>query len=112
MKKINARKKGNTFELQIVNFLKVYGYHAVSARSESKNLDDKGVDIVDNTRFYFQCKAVEKMKKSYHDILKDMPKEKIPVVVHKRNNKGVVVAMKLEDFADLLLFKQHKDIEL
>jgi Holliday junction resolvase len=100
---INSRAKGHAYELQIVNRLKELGYDAVTSRSESKNMDNLGVDIIDNTDFYIQCKAVEKLKPSLHDILKRMPTEKIPVVFHKRNNKGTIVALSLEHFEQLLL---------
>jgi len=100
---IDSRAKGHAYERQIINRLKELGYEAVSSRAESKNMDDKGVDIIDNTDFYIQCKAVEKLKPSLHDILKRMPTEKIPVVFHKRNNKGTIVALSLEHFEHLLL---------
>ena len=100
---INSRQKGVQFEIKIINELKEIGYKAVSSRAESKNMDDKGVDIIDNTEYYFQCKAVEQMKQSYHDILKGMPKEKVPIVLHKRNNKGTVAVMDWEVFKKLML---------
>lgn len=103
--KLNARAKGHTFERKFCEYLRIHGYEAVTSRSESRRLDDAGVDIVDNTKFYFQLKAVERMSKSYHKILKNMPLEKIPVVIHKKNNEGTIVAMKLEDFANLLLYQ-------
>ena len=102
---INSRTKGCDFERKFAEYLRIHGYDAVTSRSENRTLDNLGVDLVDNTKFYFQLKAVERLKPGYHDILKDMPKNKIPVVVHKRNNKGTVIAMRLEDFANLLLFK-------
>ena len=100
---INSRAKGHAYELQIVNRLKELGYDAVTSRSESKRMDDLGVDIIDNTDFYIQCKAVEKLKPSLHDILARMPTDKVPVVYHKRNNKGSIVSLKQEDFERLLL---------
>ena len=100
---INSRAKGHAYELQIVNRLKELGYDAVTSRSESKRMDDLGVDIIDNTDFYIQCKAVEKLKPSLHDILARMPTDKVPVVYHKRNNKSTVVSLKLKDFERLLL---------
>tara|TARA_E500000081_G_C6078966_1_gene326796 strand:- start:549 stop:866 length:318 start_codon:yes stop_codon:yes gene_type:complete len=103
---INARAKGHAYELQIVNRLKELGYDAVTSRSESKRMDDLGVDIIDNTDFYIQCKAVEKLKPSLHDILKRMPTDKVPVVYHKRNNMGTIVSLKLKDFEKLLLQKR------
>ena len=106
---INARQKGHAFERWFCELLRVFGYNAVTSRSESRRLDDAGVDIVDNTKFYFQLKAVERLSPGYHEILAKMPTEKIPVIIHKRNNKGSVAVMKLTDFQDLLLYKQ--DIE-
>jgi len=103
---INSRAKGHAYELQIVNRLKDLGYDAVTSRSESKRMDDLGVDIIDNTNFYIQCKAVEKLKPSLHDILKRMPTDKVPVVYHKRNNMGTIVSLKQEDFEKLLLQKR------
>ena len=107
-KKIDSRQKGHDFERKFAEYLRIYGYDAVTSRSESRRLDDAGVDMVDNTKFYFQLKAVERMTKSYHEILKNMPKEKIPVVVHKRNNKGTTVTMMLEDFANLNLYQEDE----
>ena len=104
---INVRKKGHTFERKFCEYLRIYGYDAVTSRSESRRLDDAGVDIVDNTKFYFQLKAVERMAKSYHKILKDMPGGKVPVVIHKKKNEGTIVAMRLEDFSNLLLYKDE-----
>ena len=100
---INARAKGNTYELQIIKRLKNLGYEAVSSRYINKILDNQGVDIVDNTKFYIQCKAQERLKPSPHDILARMPTDKIPVLYHKKNNQGTIVSLKLEDFERLLL---------
>ena len=60
---LNARNKGHAYERKIVNELKEYllFVNALSSRSESKNLDDKGVDIAYTDPFYIQCKAVEKL---------------------------------------------------
>jgi len=102
---INSRAKGHAYELQIVNRLKELGYDAVTSRSESKRMDDLGVDIIDNTDFYIQCKAVEKLKPSLHDILKRMPTKKVPVVYHKRNGKGTICVLRQKDFERLLLIQ-------
>lgn len=115
MKKINARNKGHAFERLFCKLLRSYGYKAQTARSESKNMDDLGCDIIDTTPFTYQLKAVEKLSPGYHEILTGMHKNELPlpVVVHKRNNKGTVVAMRLEDFLDKILpnvvLKDHDD---
>jgi hypothetical protein len=67
-------------------------------------MDDLGVDIIStDLNFHIQCKAVEKLKPSLHDILARMPTDKVPVVYHKRNNKGSTVTLKQEDFERILL---------
>jgi len=100
---MNARNKGKNFELAIISQLKEQGFQAVSSRMESKSMDDAKVDIIDNTPFYFQCKAVERMNESYHEIIKSMPAGKVPVILHKRNRKGTVAVMDWEAFKRLLL---------
>jgi len=103
MSKINARKKGHAFELQIIKWCKEQGWEeAVSSRSESKRLDDKGVDICYTKPFNFQCKAVENLG-SIHKVLSAMPDDtNYNVVLHKRNRQGTIVAMTLEDFTEII----------
>lgn len=101
MPKINARKKGHAYELVVRDLFKELGYtECVSSRSESKNLDDKGVDLCYTGPFHVQCKAVENLG-SLHKILASMPKEKMNVVFHKKNRQGTIVAMDVETFLTL-----------
>ena len=97
----HSKNKGNRFELEIVHLLEALGYEAVSSRSESKRLDDAGVDIVTDAPYNIQCKHVERMSVSVHELLANMPADKLRVVMHKRNHKGTVVSLHLEDFRDL-----------
>lgn len=101
--KINARKKGHAYELDIRDWFKELGWNdAVSSRSESKNMDDKGVDLCYTAPFNAQMKAVEKLG-SIHDILAKMPNDSnYNVVFHKKNRKGTIVAMTIEDFKEIL----------
>lgn len=100
---INPRKKGHSYELTIRDWFRELGWtNAVSSRSESKNKDDQGVDLCYTDPFYIQAKAVEKLG-SLHDILARMPKgSHYNLVFHKKNRKGTIVAMTIEDFRELL----------
>lgn len=100
---INPRKKGHSYELQIRDWFRELGWDkAVSSRSESKNKDDQGVDLCYTDPFNIQAKAVEKLG-SLHDILARMPKDSnYNLVFHKRNRKGTIVAMTLEDFKEII----------
>lgn len=103
MSKINARKKGHAYELDIRDWFRERGWtKAVSSRSESKNKDDQGVDLCFTDPFNVQAKAVEKLG-SAHDVIAKMPKDgNYNLVVHKRNRKGTVVCMSLDHFGELV----------
>jgi hypothetical protein len=100
---LNARKKGHGFELQIRDWFRKLGWvKAVSSRSESKNKDDQGIDLCFTDPFSIQAKAVERLG-SMHDVLDRMPKDdNYNLVFHKKNRRGVIVAMSIEDFEELL----------
>jgi len=97
---LNAKKKGNVFEIYIMNLLIKYGYKATTSRNSSKVLDDLGVDIDTDFPFNIQCKSLERTP-PYQQILKNMPKNKIPVIFHKRKHQGTVVIMELQDFMNI-----------
>lgn len=42
----NQRKRGNNYEVKIMNRYNEIGYECVTSRSESKRMDDAGVDLV------------------------------------------------------------------
>jgi len=104
----SQRTKGKSFERSFVEFLRIYGYDAHRTQHEFPEMDEAGIDIYSDTMFNFQCKHVERLTMPHHEILDMMPTDKIPVVVHKRNHKGTIIAMKLEHFANLLLYKEDE----
>ena len=100
----SARAKGHDFERWICKLLKERGFFAVTSRSESKRLDDRGADLVSDFPFHIQAKATEQAI-PYHKLLKEMKKEltdKPPATFHKRSHQGVVVSLALEDFLNLI----------
>ena len=99
----SARAKGHGYELAIRDWFRDLGWtKAVSSRSESKNRDDQGIDLCFTDPFSVQAKAVEKLG-SIHDVLAKMPNDSnYNVVFHKRNRKGTIVAMMLEDFKEII----------
>ena len=113
-KTINSRLKGHSYELSVAKlFREELGYSScVSSRSESKRLDALKVDLCYTAPFFIQCKAVEKLG-CVHDILASMPKTRSSdkgflkgynynVVFHKKNRKGSIVCMTMEDFIDIV----------
>ena len=105
----SARQKGHSYELAVAKEHTALGFVDVfSSRSESKRMDDKGVDLV-NLPYYIQCKAVERMTQSYHDILSSMPDDRLRAVFHKRNRKGTIVVIQKEDWYNILEFLAKKN---
>ena len=95
------RDKGHRFERRIINELKEFGYQAVSSRSESKSMDDKGVDIISDFPFYIQCKNTMRMPEPWK-IFDKMPKEKPPLIVWTKNHKEDLVIIRKTDFYELI----------
>lgn len=104
-----SRRKGNKWELEIVNSLKEIGYTGcVSSRSESKRTDDAKVDIVDlNNQLpcYIQAKNTKTMP-NYHKIEAECTmKDKPFVIAVKLEGKSPVAVLPLEFFYQLIKIK-------
>jgi len=100
---INNRNKGNQYERDFANEVEEFFPDIVTSRSESKRTDDKGVDFCYTGPFIIQAKAWERAP-SYHRILKQMAKdnEGLPLIAHKRNHQGTIIAMPKDVFYMLL----------
>ena len=61
---LSARRRGHTFERDIVKLLKELGYSATTSRYSSRELDDAKVDIDTDAPFNIQAKYVERMSTS------------------------------------------------
>lgn len=99
---INSKDKGARFERQVAGMFKDFGYNAFrTAQYEGKTGDCADVEGV--PFLHIECKHQEKMK-LYDWIaqaVRDSQKRKrIPVVIHKQNNKEVLVTMRWADFID------------
>tara|TARA_R110000868_G_scaffold82356_4_gene232625 strand:- start:12763 stop:13212 length:450 start_codon:yes stop_codon:yes gene_type:complete len=107
-RRLNARQKGHQFERALRLRLLKFFPKCLTSRLASKLTDDAGIDFVRTRPFAIQAKAVE----GTVDYWKLIPAMKINdpdedvnsfhVVVHKKNNKGTVVVMSLEDFESIL----------
>lgn len=109
------RTAGNNYERKVANELKEIGYNkVVTSRSESRNMDNSGVDLFDPTGvfpFYIQNKVYKGYPKLNDLINNDLvPKDKPLLVFHKKVvKKGTrfftedeFVSMKKEVFYELL----------
>lgn len=106
---VNARKKGNSFELAVIKklkeVLKTDNIH--STRNTNRKLDGEKVDITGDVDYHIQCKATENIPQ-VHKIFDEINRDKPPVIWWKKNNKRQVVILEAETFIKMLLTIQDK----
>ena len=116
--KRNNRTAGNNYERLIVKELKELGYgDAVTARSESRNMDARKVDVFGKSLpVNIQCKTTKdnfKVAEYYKENKDIFPNDKPLVIFHKKTKKnklkfiseGEYVYLKKDDFYKLLKYE-------
>lgn len=101
---MNARTKGHNFERAMAERLRALWPDCFTTRFKGSTwLDHCGVDLVGTPGFNVQLKAVERLSPGYHEILSAMPKgQNKNIIIHKRNGKGCIVALRLDDFLEII----------
>lgn len=110
------RDAGHNFEREIVNELKKLGFESmVTARAESRNMDNGGVDVFDSEGifpYYIQAKIYQNYPKLQELINGEKVIKKRPMLVfHKKVKKkgerfyteDTFVSMRKEEFYNLLI---------
>lgn len=103
----NSRSKGADFERSVANKLREYGYE--SRRGQQYSGANGDADVVGLPGIHIECKAVERlniytaMKQSENDARED----EVPIVIHKKNYKGILVTMQFEDW--IRLYKESRN---
>lgn len=104
-KRINSRNKGAAGERELANYLKARGYDA--RRGQQFKGGGDSPDVVGLPGVHIECKVTEKT--ALYDWLaqarRDAATGAMPVVVHRRNRKGWVAILDLEDFLALQLWR-------
>ena len=102
---LNAKQKGNRWELLCVHLLKPIFPQVATARLMSKAADDAGMNLVNTGRFNIQCKHVERGL-DLHGTLERMPTFGYNVVLWKRNRKAPLVVLKMSEAQELISLLQ------
>jgi hypothetical protein len=105
---MNSRTKGHEFERKMAEKLREVFPECFTTRFKgSLWLDHCGVDLVGTPGYNVQLKAMERTP-AYHDILNYMPKgQNKNLIIHKKNNRGCVAVLRLDDFIALLKELNH-----
>lgn len=98
---VNSRRKGAEFERKLAGILREYGFD--SRRGQQYSGANGDADVVGLPGVHIEAKAVEKL--NLYDAMaqskNDAREGEIPVVVHKRNRKAILVTMELPEFMEL-----------
>ena len=101
-KVINSRAKGAEFERKVANLLKGRGF--IARRGVQFNGKWTADVETENFPYHIECKNVQSL--NLFDALaqseKDCPKGKIPIVVHTKVRKKILVSLEFHDFINLL----------
>jgi hypothetical protein len=102
---LNAKQKGNRWELACARLLKPIWPQVATARLMSKAADDAGMDLVNTGRFNIQCKHVERGL-DLHGTLDRMPNFGFNVVLWKRNRKTALAVLTMSQAQELISLLQ------
>lgn len=105
---INSCSKGKRGERAWRDFLRAFGVSARRGRQFSGSPDSP--DVVSDDGFHWEVKWVENLNvwKAIEQAVCDAGKDKVPAVAFKRNKTGWMVAIRAEDFLNLI-GKENKD---
>lgn len=101
---INSRNKGAVGERELAHFLTNHGYPAHRGQQHAGGPDSPDVVCPALAQFHIECKRVE-AGNPYNWLAqaeRDKADDQVPLVCHRRNGKGWLAILPLEDFLKLL----------
>ena len=105
---MNARAKGARGERELAEKLRGYGYTARRGQQFSGANGD--ADVVGLPGYHIECKRVERLNidEAMAQSIRDARGKEIPIVCHRKDRKGWLVTMRLEDFMEVINGKGSK----
>lgn len=110
-----SRDKGKRFERQVAFMFRDHGYDA-HRTAQFKGKTGAAGDVEGVSGIHIECKHQERMnlydwmQQSVNDASAE-DKGNLPVVIHKANNKPVLVSMIFEDWLELYAaYRKYKDL--
>ena len=98
---MNSRDKGARGERELATLLKTYGYD--TRRGQQYSGANGDADVIGIPGLHIECKRVEKLniEAALKQSERDARNEEVAVVMHRRNNEGWKVTLRLGDFIEL-----------
>lgn len=99
---INSKEKGKRYEREVANYFKEQGFKDARRSVQYNGKAEEGqADIVGVPFLHVECKHNEQLnvEKALQQAIRDNGnKNKIPVVIHRKNGEKSKVTMSLDDF--------------
>lgn len=98
---MNSRNKGAAGERELAAKLREYGYNCRRGQQYSGANGD--ADVVGLPGVHIECKRVEKLNlyDAMAQAVRDAKDGETPAVFHRKNNKGWLVTLRLDDFTKI-----------
>lgn len=100
---VNGKQKGSAGERELAAKLREHGFTARRTQQFCGKAGDSDVTCTELSAYHIECKRVERLNidQAMDQSLRDC-QDKIPTVMHRRNNKPWLVTMYLEDWIALV----------
>ena len=102
---INSKQKGKRYELEIAKYFKDLGFENARRSVQYNGKVEEGqADVVGVPFLHIECKHNESLniEKALQQAIRDNgEKNRIPVVIHRKNGEKSKVTMTLDDFSML-----------
>ena len=98
---MNSRNKGAEGERELARILRERGYN--SRRGQQYSGANGDADVVGIDGVHIEVKRVEKLNidNAMEQSIRDARVDEVPVVAHRKNRKGWLVTMRLDDWLDM-----------
>lgn len=98
---MNSRQKGAEGERELARILRKRGYN--SRRGQQYSGANGDADVVGIEGVHIEVKRVEKLNidNAMEQSIRDARADEIPIVAHRKNRKGWLVTMRLEDWLEM-----------
>lgn len=103
MGKINSKQKGKRGELEIVHFMKRFGFDAKRSQQYCGLQGD--ADVVGVPFLHLEIKRTEKLNldKAMEQSIRDAREDEIPTVVHRKDRQPWRITLSLESFMPIFM---------
>lgn len=100
---MNSNAKGKAGERELARVLRSYGIDA--HRGVQYHGGPDSPDVIGLDGIHIEVKRTEELRlyQAMEQSIRDSGDGEIPAVFHRRNNKGWLVILRLEDFMDLYM---------